>query len=86
MFRIGKTICFNTNKYTRFCHHHPKRVFEPLVKQCNCDERLKKNDENIEANKQQITRLEGQIVDVKNNMSFLYLVNLYIVPILVLLK
>jgi hypothetical protein len=84
MFRKAISIGININK--RFCHHHSKRVFEPLVKQCNCDERIKRNGENIEANKQQITKLEDQIVDVKNKISYLYLLNMYIVPIIVFLK
>jgi len=79
MFRLVKTIGINTNKYNRFCHHHSKRVFEaPSI---NC----KLNEQNIQ-NTQQIKKLEEQMVEVKNNIYYIYLVNLYIVPMLVFFK
>jgi hypothetical protein len=84
MFRKAISIGININK--RFCHHHSKAVFEPQVQRVFVPQAKCKQHETIEANTQQITKLEGQIDDVKNKISYIYLLNMYIVPIIVFLK
>ena len=79
MFRLVKTIGINTNKYKRFCHHHTKRVFEVPPNKCSL------HDQNIQ-NTQLIKKLEVQLIELNDNISYLYLLNLYIVPMIIFLK
>jgi len=72
MFRITK----------RLCHHHSKSLFQP--KPCIL---TKQNViEKIDENAQKISYLEKKIVSMENNITYLYLINIYIVPSIIILR
>jgi len=91
MFRKGITMGINISR--RFCHHHSKTIFEPQEKRvfisqtkCKDYDQIKKNSAGIEANTQKLEELKTHVIQLKNNVFYLYLINLYIVPAIVFLK
>jgi len=59
----------------RYCHHHSKTVFTPIV------------NSNTNINLQpKITKLEERVTKLEDNITYIYLVNLYIIPTLIFWK
>ena len=68
----------------RYCHHHSKRVFVPT--NCKMVDEVNEIKADTVKIKEKLHNLEALTVKMSNNIFSLYLINVYIIPVIIFIK